>query len=337
MNPLIFITNKINRLEKKKYKILTFPTHESYQTNLAETGHEFILLDRKQGNKSWNFNTKPLPKNTTIIESITDIDYDIDFILSQERFGQLQFAKNMSRTTRLPIVHLEHIEPLLFRWSPQDFESLKSIKADIHVFITDYNKNSWGNNTGTVVPHGIRTEDFVGWNGSASKRVLYIVNHLAGRDEFCGFKEWSTLKKLVNQLDPQIQFVLIGENDGMSGPISNEKDLVNAINDCSCYLNTSRLSPVPMSLMEAMSCGIPCVSTANQQVPVIMNGIETCSNNLDFLASQIVEICNNTEKAKNIGSACRTRIVDHYNIDNFVKNWNNVFDSAYNLCLENTI
>ena len=123
----------------------------------------------------------------------------------------------------------------------------------------------------------------------------------------------------------------------MSRPISNEKDLINAINGCSCYLNTSRLSPVPMSLMEAMSCGIPCVSTANQQVPVIMNGIETCSNNLDFLASQIVEICNNTEKAKNIGSACRTRIVDHYNIDNFVKNWNNVFDSAYNLCLENTI
>lgn len=337
MNPLIFITNKINRLEKKQYKILTFPTHEAYQTNLAETGHEFVLIDRKQGNKQWNFETKPLPKNTTIINDINDFDYDIDFILSQERFGQLQFAKSMSRTTRLPIVHIEHIEPLLFRWSQEEFEKLKSLRADIHVFITEHNQLSWGDKQSFVIPHGIKTSNFVGWNGSKSKKVLYIVNQLAERDEFCGFKEWLHLKELVSSIDPEIEFILIGDNKGVSNSISDERTLVQAINNCSCYLNTSKLSPVPMSLMEAMSCGIPCVSTANQQVPIIMKGIDTCSNDLSFLAKQIVEICNNSERAASIGNQCRNRIVENYNIDNFINKWNVIFDNAYNLCLENSI
>lgn len=340
MNPIVSIANRINKpCKKNKYKILTYATHESYQTALAETGHEFLLL-RRQGAKEWETKYKPLPKNTHVLDRISDTEYDIDFILSHERFGQLQISKQISTALRLPIVHVEHIEPQTNNWSEEYFNQLKSVKADINVFITEHNKNSWGCESGVVVKHGIRTNLFSGWNTNlltSHKYVLYIVNWLEQRDQFCGYSEWMYVKNKVESLDPTIKFVLIGDNPGISQPVSNELDLVKAINSCSCYVNTSRLSPVPMSLMEAMSCGAPCVSTAKQEIPKIMSNENICTNDLDAMCDQIIKICNDKEYASMIGNFCRSRIVENYNMDSFVESWNSVFDSAYKLKLENTI
>ena len=80
MNPIVSIANRINRpCKKNRYKILTFATHESYQTTLAETGHEFLLL-RRNGAKEWETKYKPLPKNTYVLDRLSDTEYDIDFI-----------------------------------------------------------------------------------------------------------------------------------------------------------------------------------------------------------------------------------------------------------------
>ncbi|MFN9957046.1 MAG: glycosyltransferase, partial [bacterium] len=91
----------------------------------------------------------------------------------------------------------------------------------------------------------------------------------------------------------------------------------------------SRLSPVPMSLMEAMSCGAPCVSSAKQEIPKIIQNEDICTNDLDQMASQIVKICNDREYASKIGAHCRNRIVSDYNMSDFVSSWNKIFDAAY--------
>ena len=49
--------------------------------------------------------------------------------------------------------------------------------------------------------------------------------------------------------------------------------MVEEYNKCSVYLNTTTLSPIPMSLLEAMSCGCAIVSTSTCMIPeVIDNG-----------------------------------------------------------------
>lgn len=327
MNPLKILANKINRpKQKQKYDILTFSTHEAYQEALARTGHNFYLIEL-EGFKKWNESFRKLPSNCSIIKSFDKIPSSIDFILSQERYTQIQNAKNFANALRLPIVHLDHVEPI----SNPALMEMKAITADVNVCITEHNKNTWGNEKAHVIRHGIDTEVFSGWAPNKSKRVVYIVNYLKDRDFFCGYSEWLEVKNLVAKMDPEIEFILIGDNPGVSKTISNPVDLCSALNSCACYINTSKFSPVPMSLLEAMSCGMPIVSTRYQEVAKILDETNSMSSNdTRFLADSIVNICNNNETYSSLGQEARKFIINNHSMESFVRNWNDIFDRAYN-------
>jgi glycosyltransferase involved in cell wall biosynthesis len=205
------------------------------------------------------------------------------------------------------------------------------------VFITEHNKGSWNSENGIVVPHGIDMELFSGWEYPSKNNklyVLYIVNQLEARDYFCGYTEWTKVREKVESQYPDIEFVLVGDNPGLSSPISNEKELSNIIKNCLCYINTTRLSPLPMSLLEAMSCGCPVVSTANQQVPQLINGENGIStNDLDVMASSIIKIYKDRLWAESLGKNARKTIKEKYSLSKFISSWNKIFKQAYDLNL----
>ena len=327
MNPVKILANKINRPAKKeKYDILTFSTHEAYQEAMAKTGHNFYLLEL-EGLKVWNEDFRKLPSNCVRVKSFDKIPSSIDFILSQERYSQIQNAKNFANGLRLPIVHLDHVEPI----SNPALATAKEIKADINVCITEHNKASWGNSKAFVIKHGINTDVFKGWIPNKSKRVVYTVNYLKDRDFFCGYSEWLQVKEAVARIDPEIEFILVGDNPGVSETISDPRKLASVLRSCACYINTSKFSPVPMSLLEAMSCGMPVVSTRYQEVTKILNETNSfSSNDIDFLASSVVNICNNNEVYSHIGAEARNYILENHSMEGFVKSWNEIFDKAYN-------
>ena len=83
----------ITNSKKDKYKILTFPTHERYQTQLCKTGHEFYEFNLNN-QKKWNVSQTPFPSNYYSLpdnELYSCIGYD--FILSQSKFWQFQIGR----------------------------------------------------------------------------------------------------------------------------------------------------------------------------------------------------------------------------------------------------
>lgn len=344
MNRIKTILNKVNQKPKDKLQILSFVTHESYQTELAKTGHDFYFL-HTQKSKPWDTRFRPMPSNCHVITSLLE-DLKLDFILSQERFGQLQMALDLSRQTRLPVVHMEHVEPQLDRWSPEHFQNIQKLKGDLNVFITEHNKKSWGygdDNDAVVIPHGIDTELFNGWNPNREKPyVLYVVNQLEGRDYFCGYKEWKAIKDAVQKEHPEIEFRLVGDNPGLGKPAKNIQDLVKQYQGCVAYLNTSKLSPVPMSLLEAMSVGCPVFSTAKQEIPNIVAPLDWnldegdhngfCTNNIDDLIRAIIKyLSSDIEAQKQISILARETILHNFSSKQFIDDWNKIFTKAYNL------
>lgn len=309
----------------KKLNILCSPTHEGYQSNLAKTGHNFYMLSG-HGLKKWDFYTRPLPQNHYIFEkdyNSLNADVSFDLLLSQERHFQLPLFRHIHEKTGIPLIHLDHTEPKP-EWNEKQFAAVTGPKAHKHVYITEHNRGSWKDPGGTVIPHGVDTAEFSGYSGELPVG-LSVVNFFPQRDVFCGWNIWNQIKGNGN-----IPVDLVGENPGLSKSAGSLQELISEYARHRFYLNTSILSPVPLSLLEAMACGCPAVSTAKQQIPsIIMNGKNGfISNDIGELIESCRFLINNKESAREMGEAGRKTIIEKFGMPAFIANWNKIFYST---------
>ena len=309
-----------------KLRILTLPTHEGYQSLLDKTGHTFYMLT---GNniKNWDHHTRKLPPNHALLPHEPNsgncmIPNRFDLVLCQNR----QYFDMMNRIANdfgVPILTLDHTEPPPGMKPSQQRQWLAS-RAKTAIYITDHNKSSCQGGEGDIViPHGIDTDLFQGWN-SKEKQVLSVVNHYRSREVFCGFSIWEQITK--NGIPTKV----IGDNPGWTQSINDPAALVAEIAKSRVFLNTSLYSPVPLSMLEAMAVGCPVVSTAKQEIPnIITNGVNGfISNNVQELTNYCNLLLDNQDLARKIGEAGRQTILERFNITNFVENWNNVFKTT---------
>lgn len=309
---------------KKKLNILTMPTHEGYQSALDKTGHNFYMLTG-QNVKGWDFQTRPLPPNHYMLTG--DMDFHIprikfDLILCQNRTAQFPVLNNIAKMLGLPMIVLEHTEP------PPGLTKLQltqvaNMLGDFHVTITEHNLRSWDlpNRVNcAVIPHGIDTVAFSGWTGEDPIGVS-MVNHFPSRDIFCGWNLWQH----INQTIPM---KLFGDNPTLNTEsLRTPQDIARELGKCRFFLNTSQYSPVPLSMLEAMACGCPVVTTAKQEIPkIIENGVNGfISNDPNELVKYCNMLLNDYDLAAKIGQAGRETIKTRFSMEQFISNWNHVF------------
>lgn len=310
-------------LKKEKYNIITFDTHERYQSQLAKTGHNFYSF-RYEGCKEWNETYAKIPDNYYILPKNTipnGISYD--FILSQSKFGQFQMAKEIQRVFNLPIISLEHTLPIP-SWPNQQTEAFRQMNGNINVFISEYSSREWKMN-GKIIHHSVDTELF---NSEPVMQkedyVLSVVNDYVNRDYCCNFKGWQRITKGLNTR-------LVGDTPGLSKPAASTQELVEEYKKAKVFLNTSTISPVPTALLEAMSCGCAVVSTATCMIPeVIKNGYNGfISNDEVELRKNIDTLLNNEDLRLTLGENARKTIKENFSEEKFISNWNQIFAQTY--------
>ena len=139
LSPVSSITRASARRINDPLNILTFPTHERYETLLCKTGHNFYAY-RAEGIKDWNTNNAAIPENYTLLDpTLGDKQIpaylDFDLVLSQNKFGQFQLAEPIAKRFHLPLVSLEHTLPVPY-WPPEVLEQTRTMQGDINVFIS---------------------------------------------------------------------------------------------------------------------------------------------------------------------------------------------------------
>lgn len=319
------IIDSCNRNKPEKYNILTFPTHERYETQLAKTGHNFYSFHLPDS-KKWNTSQIGIPSNYHILPESDICPYiGYDFILSQSKFWQFQVAKQIQQIINVPIISLEHTVPTPQTISRQQLSQMQSMVGDVNVFISEYSALSWGINKNTVIiHHGIDTNQFKNLDLQREDHILTVANDFVNRDYCLNYSGW---KRVTEGLKTR----LVGDTKGLSESASSTEELVIEYNSCAIYFNSSTLSPIPTSLLEAMSCGCAVVSTATCMIPeVIENGVNGfISNDENKLKEYINTLLSDAELRQRIGINARKTIETKFSEQEFINEWNLIFDKTY--------
>ncbi len=323
MNPVDKIIQQANDPIRFRLNILTVPSHERYETQLCKTGHNFFAIDFTEG-KKWETKSAPLPKNYYILPTdqlTTHIDYDIILIHDKKMY---ELGENLIKKIKAPLIILEHQQPMSDLFGEQYVSDYRNKVGDVNVFVTDVGQKSWGiKNNSLVINHSIDYKLFNDRRSERKNSVLSVVNDFAQRDYALNFKGW---QRVTDGLDVE----LIGYNDGLSEQASSVTDLVETYNSHSIFFNSSTRSSMPMTILEAMSCGCAVVSTATCAIPeLITHGVDGyISNDESELRGYIEKLLSNPEEARKMGAKARASVQEKFSEKDFITKWNRVFNAC---------
>jgi len=110
--------------------------------------------------------------------------------------------------------------------------------------------------------------------------------------------------------------------------LGNRTDIDILLQSHDILVLSSKREGFPMVILEAMSCGIPCVATAVGGVPDIINsanGWLVQKEDARALADGILLAYHNKQQLPAMGKAARATIVGHYDIRNILEKYEAVF------------
>tara|TARA_R100000315_G_C5233950_1_gene145055 strand:+ start:886 stop:1899 length:1014 start_codon:yes stop_codon:yes gene_type:complete len=329
------VLRNATRKSGEPINILTFPTHERYQWNISKTGQNFYLW-QGEGIKPWRGDYAKVPQGTVLLNPENGSnqippEVDLDLVLSQNKFGQFEIAKQIASQLALPLVSIEHTLPME-SWNEQQLIQLYNMKGDVNIFISDYSRKRWGwrDDEALVLHHGIDSVEFSpGENVKREKVALSVVNDWINRDWCCGFNLW---RQITEYPESNFPVVVLGDTPGLSKSAKSTEELIETYRKSLVFLNTSLISPVPTSLLEAMSCGCAVVSTATCMIPeIIENGKNGyISNDPNELRKFVKKLLDDEELAIELGKNARQTIIDNFSLTDFVSNWNQIFYGVLN-------
>ena len=189
-----------------------------------------------------------------------------------------------------------------------------------------------------ISPNVINTNLFKPINKSVAKNIFNLnsnkITLLFGADNINSeYKGWSYLRNALNELDPnKYECLIFGEyneiiehsvniNIHFTGYLSDQYSLILAYNASDIFITPSLADNFPNVLLEAMSCGIPCVGFNIGGIPDIIthkeNGYIATYKNSNDLITGINWILENNYK--NISINARNSIVSQYSYDKILE------------------
>jgi glycogen synthase len=140
--------------------------------------------------------------------------------------------------------------------------------------------------------------------------------------------------KLVKKVIPEAKLVLIGKKtslqiDGITNPGHiSRTEIHDLFANTDLVLAPAYCDPFPTFLMEAMNYGIPCIVSANDGMPEIIdhqeNGLVIKHPTPDILANYIVNLLSEPCQLLSLSQAARQKVKEKLN-------WNNVAKQIVNI------
>lgn len=256
------------------------------------------------------------------------------------KISQFHFSKNYrlieSRYSSMSL--LGKIFMVLKDWRKRLF--LKHY--DAFVVLTEEDAMEWGNIPNLhVISNAVpfKTESVA----ACDNKIVISVGRLVYQK---GYDMLVDVWNLVNKRHPDWKLLVFGsgpESDLLESKISSYgltdsfiikkpvSDIVSEYLKASIYVSSSRYEGLPMTLLEAMSCGLPCVSFSCPCGPseIISNGEDgfvVPVGDVESMADKICLLIEDADTRKNFGRSARQNM-EYYSVDSVMGRWKELLNS----------
>ena len=177
-------------------------------------------------------------------------------------------------------------------------------------------------------------EPYEGHKSFGSKQILFNGSDFARKG---GDLVLAAFRK-VKQVIPEAKLVVVGKDlkidqDGVYniGSISSRSDMLNLFLTTDLVVAPARCDPFPLFVIEAMNYGIPCIVSANDGMPEIvdaeLNGVVINNTTADRLSEQIVRLLSKPHLLTSMSVQAQNKIKTKFNWNNVAKNIFNVLSN----------
>ena len=194
----------------------------------------------------------------------------------------------------------------------------------------------------TVIPHIVDVDK---WPKRLRKKTgnrLLWVRHL--RDEYNPFMLLEVFRKL-RALNTELRLDVVGRGNlaeamarhieqneitgiRLLGRVSDE-ELKRLFNEADVFINTSRVDNQPVSVLEAMSSGVPVVSTDAGGIPDIIdsgvNGMLSKEGDADAMVASFRRLTNDTELYAAVSRRGMASVEERFGVPVILRHWNEVY------------
>lgn len=307
-------------------KILSTFAHASYQRVLALIpGATFYHVENGLELKSaWPEENKPDNVFEIQESEVNPKDFDV---LIMHRHEQLQKFEKWN----IKKIFVEHTGPYPYGEQAEFWKPRRKKWCNFTVFITHTSRTAWHFDTEkdcTVIRHGIDVNSYPKYSNTSENYVQTTVNEFLSRDWATGYQLWQQVIWPFNDVR-----VYGYGNDNLGKKYSkgsvSHNEILNLLTKAGVYLNPSLVSPVPMSLLEALAVGTPCVSTAYYEPGIVMKNLEhgRVTNDPVELRKGIKFMLENREEAIKMGEKGKEMVRELFSIEDFILNWRTVLEN----------
>jgi hypothetical protein len=313
-------------------RLLTFNCHEAYVHLLGKLGLDLDVIDGLPGRycSQWDERMRPVPERARLCT--------IEAALGASNY-EAAIAHNLTdllalRDLDLPKILVLHVSlearireepngPSSAEVQAQVLAYLGAISATA-VAVSELKARSWGMPC-TVIRPGADPDEYQGFEGNLAC-ALRVANQVSARPQRL---DWRAHERIVEGHPLR----LVGHNPELSGsaPAASWEALRECYRSHRAYVHTAARAlddGYNLAVVEAMLTGMPVVSLAGAESPVVDGVNGYLSDDPGVLNARLGQLLADPEHARALGRRARETALETFSLGAFVSGWHAALDIA---------
>ena len=320
-------------------RILVWHVHGSYLTSFVQGGHDYLLPllpdrgpDGRGRAQTWDW---PVRARELTPEALAEEEIDVVVLQRPHEVDLVERWTGRRVGSDLPALYLEHNAPpehaVRTEHPVLHDERLAGVPV---VHVTSFNAMAWdcGGRETTVVEHGI-PDPGPRYRGTDASLAV-VVNEPVRRWRVAG-------TDIVLDIARRLPVSVYGLGTDELGALAEERSLPgldrsrchslsqdrlhDAMAAHRAYLHPYRWTSLGLSLIEAMTLGMPVLALSTTEAPeAVPEGAGLVTNDLARLRATARRLLADPDEARARGQVARAHALDRFSLTRFLTDWDQV-------------